>query len=730
MKEIDGEKSEKTNKEEEDNIFLVIKPPMVKAERPPASNLESEGSSIEVELRDPRSSFSSYDSVDENVTERPFLLDDMEMTGCVGGIIQANGDHRDENQTMDLTSCLGGILQNLPRASTSPSVLESIHPVSPSSVDTMELTRVVGGIIGGLVRTDESPMAVEHHSARHEGEKSKGTRHGEKHHEKNKDDKEMGKMKSDLDHVEVDMDETQVMKPPTTTLQMKKTTNATPPRSSTSPSPFLVETPLNSEMSFIGDMAAPRSLGCGASPAPSRRSQDVLEEMDLTTELFNKYIDTSRFNSLTLHGANDDDVVKREADEFNRITQTMEMAVGTPRVTAALPSSQTESPTVTLILPRASLRDFLNDTGIRFLDNLSSLTRRETTGRPRESELVSAGRQLFVDCGLSLESDAMDEACVELASHIHAVRDELQRQEEHFNHSPPLAFLQYRDPQERLAVISKLKTLKSIARLCAKHAWYEWRQPVHARLNAALAANAALLSPRLAHLSALTGRLDEMRTAVEPKLSILEAELHALQVRSERLPSGPDDGELAVHLEASLATQTARQASIDEEMAKLVRREQELRTSIDRALGRRHELQQSVAHLRSHVNATPEVSPLILADLRSTLELLQGVSGWKLMRVSPDAISLRYPRADLGVTLVLTSNLNHLVVREVSFDVASVQSRLIKHAPRLIRTDPELSPAQVGSSCMGYPQVIYSSVCLPLVEASIAWPCWIVSWPL
>lgn len=43
--------------------------------------------------------------------------------------------------------------------------------------------------------------------------------------------------------------------------------------------------------------------------------------------------------------------------------------------------------------PSVALSDFLNDTGIRFLENISSLKRRETTGRPRDSDIVAPSRQ-------------------------------------------------------------------------------------------------------------------------------------------------------------------------------------------------------------------------------------------------------------------------------------------------------------------------------------------------
>jgi len=70
--------------------------------------------------------------------------------------------------------------------------------------------------------------------------------------------------------------------------------------------------------------------------------------------------------------------------------------------------STAESPTVSNLIPRACLRDFLNDTGVRFLDSLSSLTRRETTGRPRDSDIVTPAKQVFIATALVPACDAYE----------------------------------------------------------------------------------------------------------------------------------------------------------------------------------------------------------------------------------------------------------------------------------------------------------------------------------
>lgn len=351
------------------------------------------------------------------------------------------------------------------------------------------------------------------------------------------------------------------------------------------------------------------------------------------------------------------------------------------------PPFQVESPTVTLILPRASLKDFLTETGIRFLDNLSSLTRRETTGRPRESELITEDRQLYVDCGLSLESDALDEACGVLAGQIEAIREELSRQEEQFNHSPPLAFLQYRDPQERSTVIGKLKTFKSIARLFAKQAWYEWRRPVHARLNQALASNVQVLLERVGALTPLDAELDRLLAQLEPAVLELSQAVALLEERAKRFTT--EDVEQVARMESLAAEQQTSLSRLDSEMDSLVRREQELRTAIDAALHRRQELHASVANLQQDLEAVPECSPLILDELRSGLSLLQGATGWRISRIASDGshkIVLCHQRSAVSTSFIIRSGGggdDGATVDEVTFDISAVVSRGHAGGPRV-----------------------------------------------
>ena len=330
-------------------------------------------------------------------------------------------------------------------------------------------------------------------------------------------------------------------------------------------------------------------------------------------------------------------------------------------------------------MPRASLKDFLNETGVKFMDTMANLNRRETIGRSRDSEIVTAARQLYTDVSLTIEADALDATCAKLVKMVTAVKEDLAKQEEQFNHSPPLAFLEHRDPQLRTEVIGKLKSLKSIARLLAMKSWYELRTIHHETLNENLFPNASFAEQQALFLTNLNEQLDEMIAVLEPALISLSDEVATVRERVQQMQT--DDAEQVQQLEKLSAFQQAKLISMDEEMATLNLHEQELRGRIEAALAKQKSNMQALNNLRQQLDAVPDSSPMLLDELRSTIDLLSGVSGWKLLRCSNSELQLLFVRGNLGITLYI----DHGIVSSVNFNLLTSKSRLLKHGCRMIK---------------------------------------------
>lgn len=87
---------------------------------------------------------------------------------------------------------------------------------------------------------------------------------------------------------------------------------------------------------------------------------------------------------------------------------------------------------------KANLKQFLMDSGIRFLDNItSSTTRRETLSRSRESGEYSAKKLLLHGCISMPECELFEQSCEVLEARISDIRSELQLLEAKFEMNPP-----------------------------------------------------------------------------------------------------------------------------------------------------------------------------------------------------------------------------------------------------------------------------------------------------
>lgn len=349
--------------------------------------------SFDIDIKDVNSSsFTSYHSGGEEdetielsqIGPRTDNDVDMEFTSCVGGILAKSdattlAKQPEEDNTMDFTVCVGGIIRRLPGIRLS-------DASCASSVDTMELTECVGKII-----------------ARQQGLP---------------DDK--------VEESGDDMDMTMVVD---RTIHCREEMG--------SPSPFLVSTPVKPSngtlaanavaagITFIGDVGEPdafKLLAC-ESPMPAN-----VESMD--QRIFHTFIDTdkcsdaptpinNRIQPSQLNGLSHDN---QFTQSYDTLPSTLASAgqslkaslsvMNTPkRPTAASLLAQSSFASSALSLPSqhepatASFTDFLNETGIRFLENISSLKRRETTGRPRDSDVVAPSKQAFIASALLPQLD-------------------------------------------------------------------------------------------------------------------------------------------------------------------------------------------------------------------------------------------------------------------------------------------------------------------------------------
>lgn len=330
----------------------------------------------------------------------------------------------------------------------------------------------------------------------------------------------------------------------------------------------------------------------------------------------------------------------------------------------------------------ASLNDFLSETGIRFLENISSLKRRETTGRPRESDIVAPSKQAHLAAALLPQVDFYEEASKDLVASIMDIKEVLAKQEGQFSCQPPMAYLQYqRDIAGRPHLLGRLKTLKSVSRMLSKHSWHQWRLGRQTGLVERLAANLSTLQACWTPLNEANDQLDLLIGQVlEPRFKELHAELAAL----EHLQAFPDEVEQARQMEQTVATQEAAIGEMDAELAALEAQEARLREALSLTASQKAALQSSIDSSRVALEAAPEVTELVLDELRSQVALGKAVSAWEFLQIRPDSVIIKYlPSGPVTLQFDLDPRAQHVVLGLRVLETHKARSPLLRQAGRL-----------------------------------------------
>lgn len=288
----------------------------------------------------------------------------------------------------------------------------------------------------------------------------------------------------------------------------------------------------------------------------------------------------------------------------------------------------------------ASLSEFLAETGVRFLENISSLKRRETTGRPRDSDIVTPSRQAHIATALLPQTDFFEDATVDLVSSILEIKEALAKQEGQFSCQPPMAYLQYhRDIANRPHLLNRMKTLKSISRLLSKHSWHKWRLARQMHVVGQLESNSSTLRSVWDPLAEADRHLDALvHQVLEPRYRELDTEYSTL----EHCRSFPDEVDQARQMEQLVAEQEASIKAMDAELLELEATEARLKAAIQATMEQQEALRVKIEREKAACEGTPEITELVLEELRSLMALDRAVGGWEFVTVRPDAFTIRY----------------------------------------------------------------------------------------
>lgn len=407
------------------------------------------------------------------------------------------------------------------------------------------------------------------------------------------------------------------------------------------------------DVSFIEDCSQPAAFNLVNSPSKSQFEVKTVQSgaSKLATENYIIENDALFKTPVTvdeISEAVDRESIKIAKEAVNQIkSEEMFQAFSINPVPAVTLGSKHEIST-TSASATANLKDFLNETGVRFLDNLSNMGRRETVGRPRDSNILTSSRRLYVRNVLIPETLAVEKACGECVRTIEAQRQFLIEEEGKFNHHPPLAYREFikhsgEDGPERSLILQKLKTLKSVARLFARQSWYEWRKGFESNFRGELEnVLNSLKNEYSAHEIELKKLSSANHEQVEPKSIELQAELNHLKGRYESLSRS--DWEEASKLHEIVLKKREETKNLDSKLSETLEQETVLRQSIENVLEQRRLLQDRLVNLKHSCAQFEDCTELALTELKSTFALQEALNGWRLVQLKEDSLAWEYTR--------------------------------------------------------------------------------------
>ena len=421
------------------------------------------------------------------------------------------------------------------------------------------------------------------------------------------------------------------------------------------------------DVSFIGDCAEPAAFNFMNSMSPSKYTENSIpiqlsqesKGSQLARDVFNvedndlmntEQADESQQSKLKLaeirevSEAVDRESVKIAIEAATKANKEMSQVFS---VYVSGPSAPNNQNLIVSDAPTANLKEFLNETGVRFLDNLSNMGRRDTVGKPRDSTIITPARRMYVRNVMIPETVAIEKACAESIRTIEAQRQFLIEEEGKFNHHPPLAYREFlkhsTESPERTSILQKLKTLKSVARLFARQSWYEWRRGFENNFQGDLE---RVLEGLKREYSVLEWERSELHKAsaeqIDPKLKDLQEKLGHLSARYESLSRS--DWEQASHLHNLVQLERQKLVSLEEEMSQTLMQESSLRQNIEGLLEQRRHLQDRVSSLKHASAQFEDCTELALTELKSTFALQEALNGWRLVQLREDFLIWEYTR--------------------------------------------------------------------------------------
>ncbi|TPX58546.1 hypothetical protein SpCBS45565_g07957 [Spizellomyces sp. 'palustris'] len=293
----------------------------------------------------------------------------------------------------------------------------------------------------------------------------------------------------------------------------------------------------------------------------------------------------------------------------------------------------------------ATVKEFLQATGIYFQDNLTTSFRRETNAYLRTSEQPTDIDYYKAALLWSSELDTYEFGCKELQKYIEDIREELIQIEEDAEANVPPIFFDVVDgtSEERALIQRQLKATRSITRAEAKESWHVWRANLLNNLSEDFTCNLERLEKDERIIQKFADRTADMMTEGQGYRSQKMIELES--ARNRLADEEQRDNDRLVALKRREAEQQARllELKAESEQLRLLCDQEQARESD--LLRKKDLLCQAIEKAENICKELMIFDPEELSALRSEYKLLTSMFPWTSVHIASNKYILAYDNA-------------------------------------------------------------------------------------
>lgn len=268
--------------------------------------------------------------------------------------------------------------------------------------------------------------------------------------------------------------------------------------------------------------------------------------------------------------------------------------------------------------PKQQLKPFLAEIGIRFLDNLSTISRRETMGRPRDSEVFTAAKCANIFFNHQAQLEKYESAAGTLSEMVVDSKDKISAMEEHFNSfgCGIYAKMEHASASEKNALVQQLKLVKSWGRIVAKGNWYNWRSKVQKEINEKLNENLHLLKNDKTVLCNRLEQINQVCEAVNAEKGPLSEQYN--EMRQRKMAFMNIDWDKLRRLECGIEEQKAQIDIFENDFQDVKKQEEEFDAEIKLLQERKAQLLASIEKAKEICTSSMDISDSELMVIKSS----------------------------------------------------------------------------------------------------------------